>query len=104
MTGGFFATLAGKAVMGLIGAGLVLGVGKCVVDGIGDAREERLRKEAVEDRLKGIRDANERERVLKKLPVWAKARCAAEGAGTECCGSDVARLPERCTAPIAGDE
>jgi len=77
---------------------------KCTVDAIGDAREERLRKESLEDRLKGIRDAKERERLERLRPLWAKARCAHEGRDSDCCGADVARLPERCTAPVAGVE
>lgn len=104
MIAAFFASLAGRIVIGLVGAGLLFTVGKCVVDGIGDAREDRLRKEAVEDRLEGIRDAKERERLERLRPLWAKARCAAEGRASECCGADLARLPGRCTAPVAGDE
>ena len=99
MIGGFFASLAGKVVLGLIGAGLVLGVGKCVVDGIGDAREARLRKEAVEDRLRTVREGNTREALLRALPALAKARCAAEGPASECCKPEAVKIV-RCTAPI----
>lgn len=94
---------ASTAILGAIGTAALAGAVWWIVDSIGDARESKLRTQAVEDRLKGIRDANEREKLLKKLPIWAKARCAAEGAGTECCGDAGLRVP-RCIAPIAGDE
>lgn len=75
----------------------------CAIDAIGDARETRLRKEAVEDRLKGIRDANERERALKSLPLRAKIWCQVDGAGTACCRPDAVELP-RCTHDPASSD
>ncbi len=98
----------GKAASTAIVVTALLGAGgvavKCTVDAIGDGREERLRKESLEDRLKGIRDGKDRERIERLRPQWAKARCSAEGRDSDCCGADLARLPARCTAPLAGDE
>lgn len=104
-------------IMGALGVGRMAAIGivaavgftflsigiVVVVDAIGDARETKLRKQSVEDRLRTIEDAKERERVKRNLPIWAKAYCAAEGPGTECCGSDdparALQLPARCAAP-----
>lgn len=80
------------------------GVAWYVIDSIGDAREERLRKEALEDRLKGIRDANERERQAKALPRLAKMWCAIDGTGTDCCKPDAVKLPKCTHDPASGDK
>lgn len=98
----------GKAASTAIVVAALLGAGgvavKCTVDAIGDAREERLRKESLEDRLQGIRDGNERERQAKELPRLAKIWCAVDGAGSACCKPDAVRLP-RCThAPDSSEK
>jgi len=71
-------------------------------DQVGDKRESQLRQKALEDRLKGIRDANEREKQRKALPAFAKVWCAVDGSGSDCCKPDAVSLP-RCTHDPASD-
>lgn len=94
----------GKGIMVAVALGAASLAVKCTVDAIGDARETRLRKEAVEDRLKGIRDANERERALRSLPLRAKIWCQVDGAGTACCHPDAIKLPKCTHDPASSDK
>lgn len=98
----------GKAASTAIIVAALAGTGgvavKCTVDAIGDARELRLRQGAVEDRLQGIRDANERERILRSLPVRAKIWCQVDGPNTACCGPNAVSLPKCAHDPTSSDK
>ena len=81
---------------------LVAGVGIYVYweDIVGDRREAKIEKQALEERLKNVGDSKQRQILLERLPRFAKIWCSVDVPDRTCCAPDAVKLP-RCTADPA---